>query len=258
MVQWRLLPIATTLGWQPNNERVRDPLLILQVGFMSEGTLGLISGLGPLAQVVLGILGLFSVFSWAVILDRLLLFRKAGRQSAEFLDAFHTSSKFSELRKASEDLETTALSSIFMAGYAEISSQFEAAEAGQREIQMEPLERTLRRAAHAERRTLERGMLFLATTSTATPFIGLFGTVWGIMNAFHNIGQFGNANLAIVAPGISEALLTTAGGLAAAIPAVIAYNHLNGRIRGFATDMEDFGLEFMNIVQKTWRGGTGR
>lgn len=234
-------------------------MLFLQVGFMSEGVLGLMTGLGPLAKVVLGILGLFSVFSWAVIVDRLLLFRKARGQGEDFLDAFHTSSKFSELRKASEDLDTTPLSSIFMAGYSEISTQFESTEGARPPIQIEPLERTLRRAAHSERRQLERGMLFLATTSTVTPFIGLFGTVWGIMNAFHNIGVFGNANLAIVAPGISEALLTTAAGLAAAIPAVVAYNHLNGRIRGFSTDMEDFGLEFMNIVQKTWRGqGSGQ
>jgi biopolymer transport protein TolQ len=233
-------------------------LLFLQVGFMSEGVLGLITGLGPLAKVVLGILGLFSVFSWAVIVDRLLLFRKARGQGKDFLDAFHTSSKFSDLRKASEDLDTTPLSSIFMAGYSEISTQVESAEGARPPIQIEPLERTLLRAAHSERRQLERGMLFLATTSTVTPFIGLFGTVWGIMNAFHNIGVFGNANLAIVAPGISEALLTTAAGLAAAIPAVVAYNHLNGHIRGFSTDMEDFGFEFMNIVQKTWRGqGSG-
>jgi biopolymer transport protein TolQ len=231
-------------------------LLFLQVGFMSEGVLGLISDLGLFAQVVLAILALFSVFSWAVIVDRILLFRKAGREGDAFLEAFHTSSKFSELRKASEDLETTPLSSIFMSGYAEISAQFEAAEGDRPAILLEPLERTLRRGAHAERRLLERGMLFLATTSAVTPFIGLFGTVWGIMSTFQNIGAFGNANLAIVAPGISIALLTTAAGLFAAIPAVVAYNHLNGRIRGFATDMEDFGLEFMNVVQKTWRGGS--
>ena len=232
-------------------------MLFLQVGFMAEGALGLISGLGPLAQVVLAILGLFSVFSWAVIVDRLLLFRKAKRQGDDFLDAFHTSGRFSELRKASEALDTTPLGSIFMAGYSEISTQFESTEGERPPIQMEPLDRTLRRAAHAARRQLERGMLFLATTGAVTPFIGLFGTVWGIMNAFHNIGVFGNANLAIVAPGISEALLTTAAGLAAAIPAVVAYNHLNGRIRGFATDMEDFGLEFMNVVQKTWSNQGG-
>ena len=147
---------------------------------------------------------------------------------------------------------------VVRAGNWEASREYEAAEGARPPIQIEPRERTLGRAAHSERRQLERGMLCLATTSTVTPFIGLFGTVWGIMNAFHNIGVFGNANLAIVAPGISEALLTTAAGLAAAIPAVVAYNHLNGHLRGFSTDMEDFGLEFMNIVQKTWRGqGSG-
>ncbi|NKB89750.1 MAG: protein TolQ [Acidobacteria bacterium] len=223
---------------------------------MSDGVFGLIGDLGPLAQVALVVLALFSVFSWSVIVDRLLLFRKAVREGEEFTEAFHTSSKFSELRKAAESRETTPLGRIFMAGYGEISAQFEGNDQSSRQVLMEPLERTLRRAANAERRRLERGMLFLATTSTATPFIGLFGTVWGIMNAFQEIGALRSADLAVVAPGISEALLTTAGGLFAAIPAVIAYNHLNGRIRGLATDMEDFGMEFMNVVQKTWRGGS--
>jgi biopolymer transport protein TolQ len=229
-------------------------LFLLQVGFTSEGVLGLIGGLGLLAQTVLAILGLFSVFSWAVIVDRMLLFRKAARAGDDFLEVFHASKKFSQLRAAAEEMDSTPLSAVFLAGYTEVSSQLGSAEEGAATVQIEPLERTLRRAAHGERRQLERGMLFLATTSSAAPFIGLFGTVWGIMNAFSNIAAYGNADLAVVAPGISEALLTTAAGLAAAIPAVIAYNHLNGRIRGFATDMEDFGLEFMNVVQKAWQG----
>ncbi len=235
-------------------------MFLLQVGFTSEGILGIIRSLGPLAQVVLVILGLFSLFSWSVILDRLWMLRKAEGQGARFQEAFHGSAKFAQVKKAAQELETSPLSAVFLAGYAEISSQLDAARqkgegAPPPSIDIETLERAMRKAAHGERRSLERGMLFLATTSSVSPFIGLFGTVWGIMNSFMNIAQFGNANLAIVAPGISEALITTAAGLAAAIPAVVAYNHLLARIKKLTGDMEDFGLELLNIVQKTWREG---
>lgn len=240
-------------------------MLLLQADFVAPGVLALIRTLGPLAQVVLLILGLFSVFSWAVIVDRVLLYRKARRQSGRFLEVFRSSSKFSHVHTASKELDTSPLSGLFLAGYNEISSQLEGSArtqaAGQpraARIDLDSMERSLRRAAHDERGHLERGMLFLATTSSVTPFIGLFGTVWGIMNAFQAIGTFGQANLAIVAPGISEALITTAGGLAAAIPALIAYNHLHGRIRDLSRDMEDFGLEFLNVVQKTWQSEAGR
>ncbi len=228
---------------------------------MSQGTLALVRNLGPLAQAVLVVLGLFSVFSWAVIVDRMLLYRKAAREGARFLEAFRSSRKFSQIRAACEPLTATPLAGLFRAGYHEISAQIEAAAGGSAtavprpRIDLEALERELRRAAHDERSSLERGMLFLATTGSATPFIGLFGTVWGIMSAFHSIGTYGNANLAVVAPGISEALVTTAGGLAAAIPAVIAYNHLQGKIRSLLREMEDFGLEFLNVVAKSWQPG---
>lgn len=235
-------------------------MLLLQTGFNPEGVVGIIGNLGPLAQTVLAILAIFSVFSWAVIVDRLWLLRKARRQTGKFLSVFQNSSRFAQVKKAAGELETAPVSGIFLAGYREISSQVRPGSRAQEQeeenrsmLDLQTLERTLRKAAHEERRALQRGMLFLATTGSVTPFIGLFGTVWGIMNAFHSIGQFGNANLAVVAPGISEALVTTAGGLAAAIPAVIAYNHLLSQIRELAGDMEDFGLEFLNVVQKTWK-----
>lgn len=233
-------------------------MFLLQAGLTSDGVFTMIRDLGLLAQVVLVILAVFSVLSWAVIVDRAWLFRKARKEGTRFLEAFRNASKFSQVRAACEKLDTTPLSAVFKAGYGEISSQLEGAsrsgsESGGRRIDMEALERSLIQAAHAERRRLERMMLFLATTGAATPFIGLFGTVWGIMNSFQSIAAYGNADLAVVAPGISEALLTTAAGLAAAIPAVIAYNHLQGRIRALSGDMEDFGLEFLNVVQKTWK-----
>lgn len=234
-------------------------MLVLQVGFTTEGVLGILNDLGPLAQGVLVVLGGFSILSWAVIVDRMWLLRKAERQGGRFVEAFHASAKFSEVRRAAQELAATPLAGVFLAGYQEISSQLEAARhrgegTPAPAIDLETVERSLRKAAHEQRQALERGMLFLATTSSACPFIGLFGTVWGIMSSFHNIAQYGNANLAIVAPGISEALVTTAAGLAAAIPAVIAYNHLLARVRRLTGAMEDFGLEFLNIVQKTWQG----
>ncbi len=231
-------------------------MFVLQADLVAGGVLEMVGNLGPLAQVVLVILAGFSILSWAVIVDRVLLYRKAHRQGKEFLGVFRNSSKFSQVRATAETLETTPLAGVFRAGDAEISAQLEASrsEGPSGSISMEALERSLLRAAHDERSDLERGMLFLATTSSATPFIGLFGTVWGIMNSFQSIAAFGTANLAVVAPGISAALITTAGGLLAAIPALIAYNHLHGKIRRLSRDMEDFGLEFLNVVQKTWRG----
>ncbi len=238
-------------------------MFLLQADFMSDGVLGIIRNLGPFALVVLVILAIFSILSWAVIVDRVLLYRKAEKQTGKFLEVFRSSSKFSQVRTASKELETTPLTGVFEAGYGEISAQLEgAAQSAQptaaSRINMEALERSLARAAHEQRRRMARGMLFLATTSSAAPFIGLFGTVWGIMNAFQSIGRFGNANLAVVAPGISAALITTAAGLAAAIPAVIAYNHLLSRVRDLGGDMEDFGLEFLNVVEKSWQAGPGQ
>ena len=230
---------------------------------MSDGVIGIVGSLGPFALGVLVVLGFFSIVSWAVIADRVLLYRKAEKQTTKFLEAFRASSKFSQVRGAAKEMETTPLAGVFEAGYGEISSQLEgAAQSGQppgkSRVDMEALERSLTRAAHEQRRRLVRGMLFLATTSSAAPFIGLFGTVWGIMNAFQSIGRFGNANLAVVAPGISAALITTAAGLAAAIPALIAYNHLLSRVRDLSGDMEDFGLEFLNVVQKSWQAEPGQ
>lgn len=234
-------------------------MFLLQADFGSAAALAMLGNLGLLAQIVLAILAGFSVFSWAVIVDRVMLYRKAARQGKQFLKTFRSSSKFSQIRTASEELDSSPQAGVFLAGYAEISAQLEGTVRGQTGeraptamVSLDALERALMRAAHDQRHHLERGMLFLATTSAVTPFIGLFGTVWGIMSAFHNIGTFGNANLAIVAPGISEALITTAAGLAAAVPALVAYNHLHGRIRDLSGDMQDFGLEFLNVVQKTW------
>jgi len=233
--------------------------LVLQAGGASTGVLRLIASAGPLAQFVLLILAIFSVVSWAVTIDRWLLFRKAESQSDEFLETFRSSQKFSQARSAAEELDASPLSGVFLAGYAELASQMETGKsAGDNPghdpvIKLAPLERALQRAGHSERDRLRKMMMFLATTAAVTPFIGLFGTVWGIMDAFASIGAYGTADLAVVGPGISAALTTTAAGLAAAIPAVIAYNALAGRIRWVSTRMQDFGLEFLRLIERNFQ-----
>ena len=240
-------------------------MFTMQAGLASQDLFDLVRTSGPVAQTVLLLLAFFSVVSWAITIDRLWLFRKAESQDDSFLETFRSSSKFSQVRAACERYRAAPLGRMFEAAYTELSAQIEerrqAGAAGApnpaSHINLISLERCLQRAAHAERRQMERMMFFLATTAAVAPFIGLFGTVWGIMNAFRSIGAYGSANLAVVAPGISEALITTAAGLAAAIPAVIAYNHLFARIRRLSAAMQDFGLEFLSVVEKTFPRGGG-
>ena len=215
---------------------------MLQAG---DGMIDLVRGAGSMAWFLLFVLAIFSVVSWAIILDRMMLFRKAQRESNEFLETFRNSSKFSQAKSAAEELETTPLSGMFLAGHAELSAQKNVGE-------QTSLERGLQRAARAERARLQRLMMFLATTAAVCPFIGLFGTVWGIMVSFSAIGSYGSPDIAVVAPGISAALTTTAAGLAAAIPAVVAYNYLQTQIRGFVAQMEDFGLEFLALIERNF------
>ena len=220
---------------------------MLQAG---DGMIDLVRGAGSMAWFLLFVLAIFSVVSWAIILDRMMLFRKAQRESEKFLETFRNSSKFSQAKSAAEELETTPLAGVFLAGHAELSAQKNINE--QTSILLPPLERSLQRAARAERARLQRLMMFLATTAAVCPFIGLFGTVWGIMVSFSAIGSYGTPDIAVVAPGISAALTTTAAGLAAAIPAVVAYNYLQTQIRGFVAQMEDFGLEFLALIERNF------
>jgi biopolymer transport protein TolQ len=215
----------------------------------------LVRGAGLMAWALLLILAVFSVVSWSIILDRVMLFRKADRESDEFLEDFRQSAKFSQAKTAAEELESSPLSGMFLAAYAELAAQMETgkdAGGAKAPIQLSPLQRALLRAARSERGRLQRMMMFLATTAAVCPFIGLFGTVWGIMDSFSAIGSYGSADIAVVAPGISAALTTTAAGLAAAIPAVVAYNYLQTRIRGLAARMEDFGLEFLALIERNF------
>jgi biopolymer transport protein TolQ len=209
------------------------------------------------AKLVLVMLIAFSLLSWAIIIYKGLALRRAHAHSATFLDVFRRSSKFSEVNSVCVQLRASPLVGVFQAGYAEVNQQVRSAPGGQAREKptvrsLDSLSRALARAATVEVTRLERRVSFLATTASVTPFVGLFGTVWGIMNAFGDIGRMGSANLAVVAPGISEALITTAAGLAAAIPAAVFYNHYSSRIRVLSSMVDDFALEFLNIVERNF------
>lgn len=215
---------------------------------------------GPMAKFILAVLGLFSLGSWAIILGKLVHFRRADQQSAKFMDAFHRSQRFSEVNAVAGKLGTSPLVGIFQAGYAEIDSQIKNSPEPERPgekrayriTSLTALERTLARAVNVELQTVTRWTGFLATTAAATPFIGLFGTVWGIMQAFNDIGLQGSTSIVAVAPGIAEALINTAAGLAAAIPALISYNYFSQHLRRLRVKMQDFVLEFLNLAERNF------
>jgi biopolymer transport protein TolQ len=207
---------------------------------------------GLVARIVLFILLAFSILSWAIILQKYSNFRAARRESQEFLKVFRQSKKLSEIRAYSRTLKQSPLPEVFQSGYREIESQAVVAEnPGKPRIRsLEAVRRALQIGASSELSRLEQWLTWLATTGAVTPFVGLFGTVWGIIDAFHGMGTAGTASLRSVAPGISEALITTAAGLFAAIPAVIAYNIFLQRIKEFGTQMDDFALEFLNMTER--------
>jgi biopolymer transport protein TolQ len=219
----------------------------------------------PLAKGVLLILLIFSAVSWGIVLYKTWQLQRARRQTSSFLDIFRRSSKFSEVQAVCRNLESSPLVGIFQAGYAELTAQLKAnpavapaegrpAAAAARPTlkSLDALDRALLRAAGTEVSRLEKRLIFLATTASVAPYIGLFGTVWGIMSAFQNIGAQGSTSLAVVAPGIAEALIATAVGLFAAIPAVYFYNHFADQVKQFATAMDDFSMEFLTIAERNF------
>jgi biopolymer transport protein TolQ len=225
----------------------------------SGGPIGALSHIGGTARVVLLVLVIFSLVSWAIIIYKGVSLRRAYTQSQIFLQVFRKSSKFSEVNSVCLQLKASPLVGVFQAGYLEVNQQIRGGSQGSVAPAARPtvksldsLSRALARAATVEAMRLERRVSFLATTASVTPFIGLFGTVWGIMNAFEAIGRTGSANLAMVAPGIAEALITTAAGLAAAIPAAVFNNVYASRIRVLSSMMDDFAMEFLNIVERNF------
>ena len=231
-------------------------LLVLYQGFTQDFYQGevwqLLTNTGPVARTVLLLLLVFSILSWAIILRKFRTFRAAQRESVEFLKVFRQSKKLSEIRAFCRTLKESPLPEVFQSGYREIESQATTTEnPGKPRIRsLEAVRRALQIGASTELGRLEQWLVWLATTGAVTPFVGLFGTVWGIIDAFHGLATAGSATLHSVAPGIAEALITTAAGLFAAIPAVIAYNIFLQRIKEFAAQLDDFSLEFLNMTER--------
>lgn len=220
-----------------------------------QGILDLVLGAGPVVQLVLYLLVLFSVVSWGVILYKFRHVREAKAQSARFIEIFWESRNLAEIRDASHELQASPVAHVFVAGYEELLrvSRHNAAEAEGLTTDLSGVDnvaRAMKRATNVELTKLEQTLTFLATTSGSTPFIGLFGTVWGIMNAFLGLSATRTSTIQAVAPGIAEALIATAAGLVAAIPALIAYNHFLQEIRVLTADMENFTQEFLNIAER--------
>jgi len=224
--------------------------------------LNMILDAGLMVQLVLILLFVFSIVSWAIIFLKYRTIRKVKQENGLFLDAYMQSSKLAEIFPEAKKYATSTLAAVFRAGYGELVKLTKARRelAGGREEDgglatlelrgIDNVERALNRAASEESSKLEMALGFLATTGSASPFIGLFGTVWGIMDTFKGIGLRGSATLAVVAPGISEALIATAAGLAAAIPAVIFYNYYLQRIKAMTAEMDNFSGEFLNIIER--------
>ena len=243
-------------------------LLQAQSGAVSGDTnssiLSLIVRSGPVSKAVLFTLALMSVGCWSIMLFKLWVFRRADRQSNSFLDVFRRSSKFSEVQAVCRSLTASPLVGLFQSGYAELTAQLR--QATPDEVSANPrvgaarptlkslaaVDRALMRASVVEVNKLESRITFLATTASIAPFIGLFGTVIGIMMSFQMIGETGSTNLASVGPGIAEALVATAAGLIAAVPAVVGYNYFANRVRLCASQMDDFAMEFLNISERNF------
>ncbi len=218
-----------------------------------QGEIGkLFLNIGLVPWIDLLILLLFSIFSWAIIFKKHRSFKSARRESQQFLRIFHESKKLSEIRAVAERMEASPLPGVFLSGYREIEGQAVYTEnPGKPRIRsLESVHRALQISSSDELTRMESLLSWLGTVGAVSPFIGLFGTVWGIIDAFNGLGMASTASLQSVAPGIAEALVTTAGGLFAAIPAVIAYNHYLQRVKELGGDLDKFSLEFLNMTER--------
>jgi biopolymer transport protein TolQ len=202
---------------------------------------------GAVAKTALLLLLLFSVISWAVILSKWFLIRRARTQSGRFVRAFRKAQRMQDVVSVADQFRPSPLVGVFKGAVDELKRQM-GMTGGVHNLAA--IQRSMQIASSEEISRFERNVPWLAITGAVTPFVGLFGTVWGIIDAFHGLGTAGAATLRAVAPGVSEALVTTAAGLAAAIPAVIAYNLINASIREFAARNDDFALEMLNLVER--------
>ncbi|HET9283004.1 MAG TPA: protein TolQ [Candidatus Angelobacter sp.] len=211
--------------------------------------INLIRQTGAVAQGVLVILLIFSILSWSVILAKWGTLKRARAQSGRFLRAFRKAQRLQDIAAISDQFKPSPLVAVFDNAYDELRRQGDS--------NITAVQRAAQIASSEELTRLERKLPLLATTGAVSPFIGLFGTVWGIIDAFNGLGTEGSATLRAVAPGISEALITTAFGLFAAIPAVIAYNQFTHQMREFAARMDDFTMEMLNFIERTIGVTTG-
>jgi biopolymer transport protein TolQ len=231
---------------------------------LTTGVLDLILNAGPVAKFVLFVLLAFSVVSWALIVEKWWHFRRVRKQTEAFVRIFREGRRPSVVQNATKKYRESPLAQMYSSAYQEfggLGDMFADRLVDDDDFgrdRVEAVHRAMRRSSAIEIAKLERYLPFLATTASSAPFIGLFGTVWGIMAAFHGIGTQGSASLAVVAPGISEALIATAAGLAAAIPAVIAYNYFVSRVKDWATEMDGFTLDLLNLITRPVAKGTAK
>lgn len=234
--------------------------LILPTGALGPGMGGdmiqMVAQAGLMVKFVMLLLLFLSVVSWAIMFMKWRMFRKARDESDFFLERFWEGTEFGKLLNESAELGSSPIAHLFRAGYAELrrARKLQNPSPGGSEETLQPVlyqvERALRRASVQQSNRMERAISFLATTGNTAPFIGLFGTVWGIMQSFHGIGLRGSASLAVVAPGISEALIATAAGLAAAIPAVAGFNFFSRKVTVFTSEMDTFAADLISVIER--------
>jgi biopolymer transport protein TolQ len=235
---------------------------------LNGGIAELVLSAGPVAKFVLAVLAVFSIVCWALIVEKWWEFRKIRRESIGFIRVFRDARRFSLVYAAAKKHRQSPLAQLYLAGGQELAVALGGTDMADRTLdesdevvgpeRLDAINRAMRRAAGSEIERMERYLPFLATTASSAPFIGLFGTVWGIMTSFQNIGAQGSANLAVVAPGISEALIATAAGLGAAIPAVMGYNYYVNRVKYWASEMEGFTLDLLNVFARTTQKAPAR
>ena len=215
---------------------------------------------GPMGKIVLLILMLFSIISWAIIIKKFRILRQARKETEKFYETYSKKGNLSNIYSVGKNLKNSPVAKLFVAGYDELVTSVKSSAAGEqppegKKVVIESLDnigRILSQTTLQEITRLEKSLTFLATTGSTAPFIGLFGTVWGVMTSFQGIGAKGSASISVVAPGISEALIATAAGLAAAVPAVIFYNHFVNRVRVTANEMDNLTLDFLLLIEKNF------
>jgi biopolymer transport protein TolQ len=226
----------------------------------TDSIIDMVTHSGLVVQLVLYLLLTFSIVSWGIIFYKFLQIHKARRESERFSSVFWDTKNFSSIHSASLEMKESPVAQVFRAGYQELMRLTRARKQTTPPVEgelinteeggIENIERAMRRAMRLQTTRLERALIFLATTASTAPFVGLFGTVWGIMDAFRGLAVTKTSSIQAVAPGIAEALIATAVGLSAAIPAVMAYNYFSRQIRVLAADMENFVAEFLNIAER--------